>query len=302
VTVGIVDHFESVKVDEQDGDGGLEPFGHRQRVLDRMSSGYVHGYDERESDRLHDQAGTLVDLLHSDTAYPPGSRVLEAGCGVGAQTVTLARNSPGARIVAVDVSAQSLVHALARAEAAGLGNVEFMQADIFDLPFDPGSFDHVFVCFVLEHLAQPVEALIALKRLLRPGGTITVIEGDHGSAYFHPDSAQAREAIRCLVALQETAGGNALIGRQIHPLLVSAGFDDLQVSPRMVYVDSSRPELVEGFTKKTFTAMVEGVRDAAIGSGMVAPESFDAGINALYRTAAEDGVFCYTFFKGVGRC
>jgi len=264
-----------------------------------MNDGYVHGYDKRESDRLHDQAGTLVDLLHSDTSYPADSRVLEAGCGVGAQTVTLARNSPDARIVSIDVSPDSLAHARAKAEAAGLGNVEFRQADIFDLPFDPGSFDHVFVCFVLEHVAQPVEALIALKELLRPGGTITVIEGDHGSAYFHPESPEAREAILCLVALQRAAGGNALIGRQLYPLLVSAGFDDIRVSPRMVYVDSSRPDLVEGFTKKTFTAMVEGVRDAAIGSGMVEPDVFDAGISALDRTAADDGVFCYTFFKGV---
>ena len=266
-----------------------------------VTNGYVHGYDQRESDRLQDQAGTLVDLLHSDTSYPAGSRVLEAGCGVGAQTVTLARNSPDARIVSIDVSPESLAQARAKVEAAGLGNVELLQADIFDLEFDSGSFDHVFVCFVLEHLAQPVEALLVLEALLRPGGTITVIEGDHGSAYFHPDSPEAREAILCLVALQRLAGGNGLIGRQLHPLLVSAGFDDIHVSPRMVYVDSSRPDLVEGFTKKTFTAMVEGVREAAIGSGMVEPGVFDAGISALYRTAADDGVFCYTFFKGVGR-
>jgi hypothetical protein len=176
-----------------------------------------------------------------------------------------------------------------------------MLADIFDHRFEPGSFDHVFVCFVLEHLAQPVEALIALKELLRPGGTLTVIEGDHGSAYFHPDSPEARQVILCQVALQREAGGNALVGRQLYPLLVSAGLDDIHVSPRMVYVDASRPDLVEGFTKKTFTAMVEGVREAAIGSGMVEAEVFDAGISALNRTAADDGVFCYTFFKGVGR-
>lgn len=176
-----------------------------------------------------------------------------------------------------------------------------MQADILELPFQPGSFDHVFVCFVLEHLAEPVEALVAFERLLRPGGTITVIEGDHGSAYFHPDSPEARRAILCLVALQRMAGGNALIGRQLYPLMVSAGFDGVQVSPRMVYVDGSRPDLVEGFTKRTFTAMVEGVRDSATESGMVEPEVFDEGIRALYRTAADDGVFSYTFFKGLGR-
>lgn len=265
-----------------------------------MSGAYVHGYHLRESERLQDQAGTLVDLLHADTGYPGGSMVLEAGCGVGAQTVTLARNSPGARITSIDVSADSLKEARARADAAGLANVQFRQADIFALPFDPESFDHVFVCFVLEHLSRPLEALIALRTLLRPGGTITVIEGDHGSAYFHPDSAAAREAIWCQVELQRRAGGNALIGRQVYPLLVDAGFEAVHVSPRMVYVDSSRPHLVEGFTRKTFTAMVEGVRDLAIESKIVKPELFDEGVRALYRTAAADGVFCYTFFKGVG--
>jgi cyclopropane fatty-acyl-phospholipid synthase-like methyltransferase len=54
----------------------------------------VHGYDARANDRLHDQAAALVDLLHHDTAYPADSRVLEAGCGVGAQTVTLVARSP----------------------------------------------------------------------------------------------------------------------------------------------------------------------------------------------------------------
>jgi hypothetical protein len=47
--------------------------------------------------------------------------------------------------------------------------------------------------------------------------------------------------------------------------------------------------------------MVEGVRDTAIAAGIVRPEVFDAGIRALYRTAEPDGVFCYTFFKGVAR-
>ena len=178
--------------------------------------------------------------------------------------------------------------------------MQFQQADIFALPFNPASFDHVFVCFVLEHLSRPVEALATLRKLLRPGGSVTVIEGDHGSAYFHPDSDAAHAAIRCQVELQRAAGGNALIGRQLYPLLRQAGFDAVRVSPRMVYVDSSRPHLVDGFTRKTFTAMIEGVREPAIKAGMAEPEVFDAGIRALYRAAETDGVFCYTFFKAVG--
>lgn len=260
----------------------------------------MHGYHARESERLQDQARSLVDLLHADTSYPEGSAVLEAGCGTGAQTVTLARNSPGARFTSIDVSAGSLAEAQARVEAAGMANVQFREADLFDLPFAPGSFDHVFVCFVLEHLARPEAALAKLMAVLKPGGGITVIEGDHGSAYFHPDSNAAREAIGCLVELQRRAGGDAMIGRRLYPLLVTAGFEGVRVSPRMVYADASRPALVEGFTRRTFTAMVEGVRASAIASGITDAARFDAGVRDLYRTAEADGVFCYTFFKATG--
>lgn len=260
---------------------------------------YVHGYDQRENIRLQDQASTLVELLHSDTRYPANSRVLEAGCGVGAQTITLVRNSPEAHITSIDISLSSVAEAKKKIERAGFANVSFRQGDIFNLPFKPESFDHIFVCFVLEHLAQPVEALHCLKNLLKAGGTITVIEGDHGSTYFYPDSEAAHKAIQCQVALQKKAGGNANIGRELYPLLNTAGFAAIRVSPRMVYVDSSKPHLVEGFTKNTFTAMIEGVRESSIKAGLIDEKTFDDGIKALYRTTETDGVFCYTFFKAV---
>ncbi|MGD0594574.1 MAG: methyltransferase domain-containing protein [Acidimicrobiales bacterium] len=266
-----------------------------------MSEKYVHGYHPRENERLQDQAGTLIGLLHADTAYPEGSTVLEVGCGVGAQTIPLAQRSAGARFTSVDVSADSIAEAERRIDHAGITNVEFRRADIFALPFDPESFDHVFVCFVLEHIARPIDALALLGGLLKPGGTITVIEGDHGSTYFYPDNPAAQAAIRCQVELQRRAGGNALIGRQLYPLMVEVGFDAVRVSPRTVYVDSSHPDLVEAFTRRTFTAMIEGVREQAISAGLIEPERFDAGVQGLRRTTEADGVFCYTFFKGVAK-
>jgi SAM-dependent methyltransferase len=260
---------------------------------------YVHGYSERERQRLHDQSQTLAELLHHDTTYPAGSHVLEAGCGVGAQTVILAKNNPQACFTSIDASPASIAAAQAAVGRAGLGNVTFQAADIFQLPFPEASFDHVFVCFVLEHLRQPGEALRRLGAMLKPGGTLTVIEGDHGSTFFHPRSDAAWRTIQCLIDVQAAMGGNALIGRELFPLLLGAGFREVAVSPRFVYVDASRPAWVEGFTRNTYIAMVEGVREQALAMGLIARPDWDKGIADLKASAGPNGTFCYTFFKAV---
>jgi ubiquinone/menaquinone biosynthesis C-methylase UbiE len=249
---------------------------------------------------LLDQASTLADLLHSGIIYPAGSTVLEAGCGVGAQTIHLTKNNPYTRFTSVDISPLSLKTAGESLQKAGVKNVEFRTASIFDLPFKENSFDHVFVCFVLEHLKEPFTALENLKRVLKTGGTITVIEGDHGSAYYYPESMLAQKTINCLVELQASAGGNALIGRELYPVLIKAGFNNVKVMPHQVYCDSGRPEWVEGFTKKTFIAMVEGVKEEALKRKLIEPADWNQGIADLYETAGQYGTFNYTFFKATG--
>ncbi len=258
---------------------------------------YVHGYSEKEGDRLHDQANTLDELLHGDSVFPDGSRILEVGCGVGSQTRIIAAQNPRCHFTSVDISEASLQKAAQLIQKLNIKNVEFQKGDIFNLDFQNNSFDHVFVCFVLEHLSAPVQALLHFKNVLKPEGTIMVIEGDHGSAFFHPYSEFACKAIQTQVELQRRAGGNAMIGRELFPLLSKTGYHSIRVSPRMVYADASRPDLVNGFTKKTFTAMIEGVKDSGIKTKIITKDAFDQGIKALCRTTEADGIFCYTFFK-----
>ncbi len=124
------------------------------KVIETMTmfDGYVHGYRPRENTRLHDQADTLAELLHGDTGFPAGRAVLEVGCGVGAQTVTVAERSPGAALTAIDLSAASLAAARKRARDAGHRDITFVQADVHTLPHPAGplaaaTFDRIFVCF-----------------------------------------------------------------------------------------------------------------------------------------------------------
>ena len=161
------------------------------------------------------------------------------------------------------------------------------------------SFDHVFVCHFLEHLSHPDNALAILQDLIKIGWTITVIEGGPARPISILKVMQRKKTIQCQVELQRRAGGNANIRRELYPLLKAAGFSSPNVSPRMVYVNSSSPWLVEGFTKNTFIAMIEGVRESSIAAGLIGQTTFDEGIRDLYRTTKQDGVFYYTFFKAI---
>jgi ubiquinone/menaquinone biosynthesis C-methylase UbiE len=95
-----------------------------------MTGVYVHGYSADEENRLSRQAGILNPFIHDRATFPPGSRILEAGCGTGAQTLQLALRNPKARFVAIDLSMQSLQIARQRIETHSLLNVAFQQADL----------------------------------------------------------------------------------------------------------------------------------------------------------------------------
>jgi ubiquinone/menaquinone biosynthesis C-methylase UbiE len=131
-----------------------------------MSKDYVHGYSKEEANRLVDQANTLDNILHEGTKYSAGSNVLEAGCGVGAQTIRLAKSSPDAEITSIDISEDSIMQAKELVEQNGFSNIEFQRADLLNLPFEDETFDHIFVCFVLEHL-QILYETFATKSALK---------------------------------------------------------------------------------------------------------------------------------------
>ena len=263
-------------------------------------AGYVHGYSRREATRLDDQTAFLRPLLHHDSAFPAGSAVLEAGCGTGAATAALLANSPDLRLTGLDLSAEQLRLARRRLRRLGL-DAEFVQADLAAAPFPDAAFDHAFACFLLEHLPSPPAALRALHRLVRPGGSIMLIEGDHGSARFHPQTPAARAVCDAFDAAQRALGGDPTIGRRLYGLLAQAGFVEVQVSPRLVYADAASPELRAGFVRRIFTPMMAGARGAALAAGFD-PALWRQGIaDLLAADADEQGVICYCFFKATAR-
>ena len=184
---------------------------------ERYTHGYhpaiVESYTWRTAETC---AAFLLPRLRSDAA------VLDVGCGPGTITVGLARHA--ARAVGVDMSAGMVEASRALATREGVDNATFEVGSAYELPFEGGSFDVVYTHQVLQHLADPVAALVEFRRVLRPGGLVAVRDSDYDTM-IHAPVEPAIERWRDLYHQVHAAnGGEADAGRHLLAWVLKAGF------------------------------------------------------------------------------
>ncbi|MGH2605578.1 MAG: class I SAM-dependent methyltransferase [Anaerolineales bacterium] len=116
----------------------------------------------------------------------PGHRVLEIGCGTGNLATLLKRTHPGAEVVGLDPDPKALDRARRKAEGKA-ASVEFDLGFSEELPYPDASFDRVLSALMFHHLEPPVKklALLEMRRVLRPGGSIHMVDLAAGEETFH---------------------------------------------------------------------------------------------------------------------
>jgi SAM-dependent methyltransferase len=160
----------------------------------------------------------------------PPMAVLDLGCGPGTITVGLARYVAPGRVVGVDAAPAALEYARTYAAEQHMESVEFVESDVYALPFADGAFDVVYAHQLMQHLADPVAALIEAKRVLRPGGYIAVRDADYGTMTHHPHDARLDRWLETYCALARHNGGEPDAGRQLLAWVGEAGFEHLHAT------------------------------------------------------------------------
>jgi SAM-dependent methyltransferase len=197
----------------------------------RAMAQYVHGYGTPEQERLVQQAEHWRHRLISDgTELGPGTRLLEVGSGVGAVLAVLGQEYPGIELTGVDIEERQLAYARGHLQRAGV-EATLRQADALALPFAAESFDHVWMMWFLEHLADPPAALREARRVLVPGGRITAIEVDYSTCRAEP-STPALEALIHTMVRGMAASGWSDAGTRLPGWLREAGFEAIDEGER----------------------------------------------------------------------
>jgi SAM-dependent methyltransferase len=151
--------------------------------------------------------------------------LLEVGCGVGAVLAVLGQEFPGIRLVGVDIEPKQLEFARAQLERAGV-EATLLGADAVALPFGDESFDHVWMMWFLEHVADPLAVLREARRVLVPGGAVTAIEVDYSTCRAEPSTPAIEALVRAMVQGMAASGWSDA-GTRLPGWLREAGFQEV---------------------------------------------------------------------------
>ncbi|MDH3706714.1 MAG: methyltransferase domain-containing protein [Acidimicrobiia bacterium] len=194
-----------------------------------MSDRYTHGHHDSvlRSHRWRTAENSAAYLLAS---LEPGLRVLDVGCGPGTITLDLARLVAPGEVIGVDVAADVVAQAAAAGVETGLDNVSFAVGDGYAIDADEASFDVVHAHQVLQHVSDPVAALVEMRRVLRPGGTLAVRDSDYHAFAWAPRDPMLDRWLELYTEVTRRNGAACDAGRLLAGWVRAAGFDDMTVS------------------------------------------------------------------------
>jgi ubiquinone/menaquinone biosynthesis C-methylase UbiE len=204
---------------------------------------YIHGFSADAQSRLVRQARMFESTLFSHIDYDGATRLLEVGCGVGAQTEILLRRFPELHVTGVDRSPAQLAAAERNLSATAWCESRYAlrQADAADLPFAERSFDAAYLCWVLEHMPSPARVLSEVRRVLSPGATAYVTEVLNSSFFLDPYSPNLLRYWMAFNDHQYDSGGDPFIGAKLGNLLLAGGYRDVQTEVKNVHLDNRHP-------------------------------------------------------------
>jgi SAM-dependent methyltransferase len=215
----------------------------------------------------------------------PAANVLDLGCGTGLVARAIAGHSGFTGSVAgIDLSPHLVAAATRLAGEEGVAQrITFQRGDVRKLPFADAAFDAVVAHTLISHVPGPQAVLAEAARVLKPGGTLAVFDGDYGSLTFdQPDEAQAQADDAALVRGAVT---NPRVMGQMPRLLRAAGLE-LQTSFAHVLADVGSASF--------WLSGIETFRRLLPQGGAMTVAEADAWAARL-RAASDDGVF-------FGRC
>jgi ubiquinone/menaquinone biosynthesis C-methylase UbiE len=264
---------------------------------------YLHGFSKKEQQRLLHQAQFLEPWVYQGIDLGKKKHLLEVGCGVGAQTKILAKRFPNLKIDAVDRSDLQLSAASRNLKGPVRSKqVRLFQQDALNLNLeDKGQYDSAFLCWLLEHVPDPVQVLKQVRKNLKPGAIIYCTEVFNQTLFMEPYSPAFMKYWFEFNDEQWSIKGYPFIGASLGNFLKQAGFKDIQTEMRPFHFDSRNPKMRAEFTEYFFNILLSAEK-TLLAKGRVTRsqiKEMKAEVQRVKRS--KDAVFFYAFVRATAR-
>lgn len=269
----------------------------------KQVQGYLHGFTEEEQARLRRQARFLEYKVHDQLPFRRARKLLEVGCGVGAQTEILLRHFPELHVTGIDASPPNLEAARAHLEslAWAKGRFDLTLANAERLDFEANTFDSAFLCWILEHVSNPMQILSEVRRVLRPGSPVVVNEVQNATFFIDPYSPNTQAFWMAFNDHQLELGGDPFIGAKLGNLLQAVGYRDITTKVRTFHLDSRHAVERTEFLAYWTDLLLSGAT-GLINAGKVKPETVEGMKEELKEVAHNpNAVFFYSFVQARAR-
>ncbi|MFZ1062359.1 MAG: methyltransferase domain-containing protein [Acidimicrobiales bacterium] len=185
---------------------------------------YTHGHHESvlRSHRWRTAENSAAFLLPELVA---GSRLLDVGCGPGTISADLARRVAPGPVEAIDI-AEDVIEIARKLADSQIGNLRFSVDNVYDLSFADQSFDVVYAHQVLQHLSDPISAIVEMRRVLVEGGLLAVRDADYGAMLWYPGDPRLDEWLDLYQRVTAANGAQANAGRHLVAWVRDAGLED----------------------------------------------------------------------------
>lgn len=270
---------------------------------DKSDFPYLHGFSPVEQERLRKQARFAEHTIYQNINFSSNKKILEVGCGVGAQSEILLRRFPNIHLTGVDLNSIQLKAAKENlgSNPVAKGRYELHQMSGEDLKFESQSFDGAFLCFVLEHVPDPKRVLSEIRRVLQPGGILYATEVLNSSFFLDPYSPNVLKYWMAFNDYQYDQKGDPFMGGKLGNLLMQIGFQNIETEVKTWFLDNRRPsqrkEIIEFWTELLMSAS-----DQLVEAKYVTQEVVD-GMKKEMAVVANDpnAVFFFSFIQAKAR-
>lgn len=225
-------------------------------------SEYIHGFTREEQDRLYRQARVHENIIFSQIDFSEQHNIVEIGSGVGAQTQILLERFPHLKIDCVDASPEQIKRASETLkEPLKEGKVKIHQADASHIPLAGDSMDGAFVCWLLEHVQEPLSILEEIRRVLKSGGVIYCNEVFNSTFYLHPYSPAMLKYWFEFNDYQWSIKGDPFVGGKLANYLMKAGYQNITTKVLTHQYDNRTPKRRAAFIEYWCNLMLSGAPD-----------------------------------------